>query len=312
MRRTQSIFEEAQATGCVQSVARTFAPVSVCRLFCSEGYPWQVAGVLREIIDALRIGCAPGARALGLAYEAAAIAARYRRVGASWEPHLAASRAVILRGAARCKKHERVLVIGAGACFDVPVAELAELFAEVILADVAVSVEARSWQRRLPGRVRAIAWDATGALVSLAAQRRSATPTEIEWLLAESDPGDPPGGEPDLVVSANCLSQLGLIPADRLAAADSDEELPERCAHLAARRHLAWLETRPGVRVLLSDVASLNIAPDGRELARRIIFKRLKLRLPDQSWRWDLAPIPEWSREWNRVHEVGAWIDGPV
>ncbi len=268
--------------------------------------------MIRELFDALRTRCAPGARALGLAYEAAAITARHRRVGTRWASHLAASREVILNGVERCRKRERVLVIGAGACFDVPVAELAERFSEVILADVAVSSAARRWQRRSGGKVRAIAWDATGALAALAARRASATTAEVERLFAECDPGESPGGEADLVVSANCLSQLGLIPADRLASAVTDEEMPVRCAHVAARRHLAWLAVRPGVRVLLSDVARLDVAADGHELARRTIFENLELRAPDKMWRWDLAPIPEWSREWNRVHEVGAWIDGPA
>jgi hypothetical protein len=128
-------------------------------------------------------------------------------------------------------------------------------------------------------------------------------------LFAGSDPGIPPGGEADLLVSANCLSQLGLIPADRLAAAKTDDEFASRCALATARRHLDWLAARSGVRVLVSDVARLDIAPDGRELVRRTIFEGLELRPPDQSWRWDLAPIPEWSREWHRVHEVSAWID---
>ena len=268
--------------------------------------------MLRELIDALRTQCAPGARPLGLAYESAAIDARYRRVGLSWEPHLVASCEMILRGGGRCQKHDRVLVIGAGDCFDVPVAELAERFSEVILADVAVSAVARRWQRRFPGRVRAVAWDATGALAELAARRKTANAAEVERLLAESDPGEPPGGEADLVVSANCLSQLGLIPGERFRAAESDDELTARCAQAAARRHLAWLAARSGVRVLLSDVARLDVAPDGRELARRTILKGLGLRPPDQLWRWNLAPIPEWSREWHRVHEVGAWMDGPV
>ena len=279
-------------------------------LFCRKAWTEHDVGMLRELIDALRTRCAPGARTLGLAYEAAAIVARYRRVGANWAPHLAASREFILRGAAHCQKRERVFVIGAGACFDVPVAELAERFSEVILADVAVSPVARRWQRQFPGRVRAMAWDVTGALATLAAQRRTASAAEVERLLAESDPGNLPGGEPDLVVSANCLSQLGLIPTDRFDATEFDEEFAERCVNIAARRHLAWLAARPGVRVLLSDLARLDVAVDGRELARRTIFKNLELRPPDQAWRWDLAPIPEWSREWHRIHEVGAWIDG--
>jgi hypothetical protein len=200
-------------------------------------------------------------------------------------------------------------VIGAGACFDVPVAELARIFSKVILADVAVSTVARQWQRRLPGQVRAVAWDATGALTALAVQRKTATSEEIVSVLADSDPGIPPGGEADLVVSANCLSQFGLIPAGRLSATDPDEALPDRCLRTAAQRHLAWLAVRPGVRVLLTDLARLDVAPDGRELARRTIFENLNLRPPDQHWRWDLAPIPEWNRKWHRVHEVGAWID---
>jgi hypothetical protein len=285
---------------------------AVCGLFCREAMRGQAFVMLRELIDLLRIRCAPGARMLGLAYEAAALAARYRRVGASWTPHLEASHAAILGGAERCRKHERVLVIGAGACLDVPVAELTERFSEVILADVAVSAGSRRWQRRLPGRVRAIAWDATGALVALADVRRAATAEIAEKLFSNSEPGEPPGGEPDLVISANCLSQLGLIPADRLAAADSDDELVGRCAQAAARRHLAWLAERSGVRVLLSDVARLDVAPDGRELVRRTIFEGLKLRAPDRSWRWNLGPIPEFSHEWHRVHEVGTWIDGPA
>lgn len=265
--------------------------------------------MLRELFDGLRLKCAPGARALGLAHEAVAIGARYRRVGASWNAHLDASRAAILRGAAFCKKHERVCVIGAGACLDVPVAELAGIFSEVILADAVVSPEAQRWQRKFSGRIRAIAWDATGTLAALASRRRTISAAEVVRLLANCDPGIPPGGEADLVASANCLSQLGLIPADRLTATDSDEELPERCMEAAAKRHLAWLGARLSVRVLISDVARLDLASDGREVICRTLFKNLNLRTPDESWRWNLAPIPEWSCESSRVHEVGAWID---
>jgi hypothetical protein len=268
--------------------------------------------MLRELFDAFRTRCAPGARSLGLAYEAASIAARHRRVGDSWESHLAASREAIVQAAALCKRHRRAIVIGAGACLDVPMMELANQFAEVILADVAVSTAARRWQRRFPGCVSVLAWDATGALASLAKRRRTLTPTEVEAIWLNSDPGVPPGGEADLVVSANCLSQLGLIPADRLAAADEDDGLVTRSAHAAASRHLAWMAARPGVRVVISDISRLDVSPDGRELARRTILASLSMRPPDRSWRWYLAPIPEFSREWHRVHEVGAWTDAPA
>ena len=210
-----------------------------------------------------------------------------------------------------CAEHHAPLVIGAGDCLDVPVAELVGQFAEVLLADVVVSPAARRLARRFRGRLRSIVWDATGALPRLAAGRRTITLTEARLIFEQAEPGSPPGGEPDLVVSANCLSQLGLVPGHSLSAAETDDKLPDACAAAAARRHLEWLAKRSGVRVVLADCARLDIAPDGRVLKREDLRGRFGLRVPDRAWRWELAPIPEWSPDFHRVHEVGAWIDGP-
>ena len=267
--------------------------------------------MLREFLRTLRVDCPPWARQLGLAREHAAIAARHERVSAAWAPHLEASHEAVLAAAARCRLRRRVLVIGAGDCLDVPVAELVGQFAEVLLADVVVSPAARRLARRFRGRLRSIVWDATGALPRLAAGRRTITLTEARLIFEQAEPGSPPGGEPDLVVSANCLSQLGLVPGHSLSAAETDEKLPGACAAAAARRHLEWLAKRSGVRVVLADCARLDIAPDGRVLKREDLRGRFGLRVPDRAWRWELAPIPEWSPDFHRVHEVGAWIDGP-
>jgi len=267
--------------------------------------------VLREFLHTLFVRCPPAARRLGLAHEQAAIAARHRRVPEAWAPHLAASRAAILEGAARCPAKRRALIIGAGDCLDVPVEELAARFEQVVLADVAVGLVARRWARRFPRRVQAVQWDATGALVALAKQRQALDRAAAVRLLANADPGPPPGGEPDLVVSANCLSQLGLVPGHSLRAAEKDDDLPKRTAAAAAKRHWRWLGARPGVRVLLADTAKLDLAPDGRVLKRESLSQDFGLPKPDRTWRWDLAPIPEWDREYHRVHEVGVWINGP-
>lgn len=265
-----------------------------------------------ELWKRLRTDTPRWARQLGLATEHFAIAKRHARVRAAWAPHLAASKQAILDGAARCAQHERALVVGAGDCLDVPVAELAERFKQVTLADIVVSAEAKRWAQTRPGRVHAVQWDATGALARLAPLRAVISAQDAPSLFAESDPGPPPGGEPDLLVSANCISQLGLVPGHSLVAAEKDEGLPARCAKVAARRHLDWLaDRRTAVRVLLVDAARLNIGPDGKLQKRETLYPRFGLREPDRVWRWDLAPIPEWSPDFHRVHEVGAWFDGP-
>jgi hypothetical protein len=272
----------------------------------------HAGGMLREFVHTLLVDCPRYARSLGLAHEHAAIAARHRRVRASWAPHLAASRAVILAGADRCAQRRLALVIGAGDCLDVPVVELAARFDEVVLADIVLSLRARWLARRTRGHVRCVCWDATGALARLAGARRAVRSAEARRIFEEANPGAPPGGEPDLVVSANCLSQLGLVPGHSLSAAGNDDGLPDRCAAAAARVHLAWLAARPGVRVLLADTARLDLAADGRVLKRDDLRNRFGLRAPDRSWRWQLAPVGEWSPDSQRVHEVGAWFDGPA
>lgn len=263
--------------------------------------------MLRSFLQRWFTECPPAARVLGLLREHEDIARRHERVRTALAPHLAASRAAILEAAQDCTQRERVLVIGAGDCLDVPVAELVEIFREVVLADVVVSRTARRWARQRRGRVRAINWDASGALATLAARRERITAGEAPEIFAQADPGAPPGGPPDLIVSANCISQLGLVPGHSLPAMAGDQALPERCARAAAKRHLAWLQAQPGAKVLLADAARLDIGPDGRQLKKETLHERFGLPKPQRTWRWDLAPIPEWSREFHRVHEVGVW-----
>ncbi|HLP08638.1 MAG TPA: hypothetical protein VK178_10760 [Opitutaceae bacterium] len=267
--------------------------------------------MLAELLRYFTLRCPPWARLLGMAREHVAITYRHRRTAAAWAPHLDASKAAILEGAERCRERRRALVIGAGDCRDVPVAELAARFDEVVLTDVVLGPELRRFARRSGGKVRAEVWDATGVLAELARGWRSLTPGQVEVLFAKGDPGQPPGGEPDLVVSANCISQLGIVPVDSFPGAKGDEAFSERCGAAAARRHVQWLAARTGVRVLLGDRARLDVAADGRELKRERMPGMDGLRKPDREWRWLLAPIPEWSADFDRVHEVGAWIDGP-
>jgi hypothetical protein len=264
--------------------------------------------MILDFLNPWRTDCPPAAQALGLLHEHRAITRRHERMKDAWASHLLASREAILAGAARCLQRRSVLVIGAGDCLDVPVAELAAEFERVVLADIVIGPEARRWATTLAPRVRCEVWDASGALAAVAARMATLTPAEALAIFEATDAGPPPGGEADLVVSANCISQLGLVPGHSLPAKEQDSGLPDRCARAAARRHLTWLAARSGVRVLLADMARLNLSTDGRVIKRESLSERYGLAQPDRQWRWNLAPIPEWSPDFHRVHEVGAWI----
>lgn len=264
--------------------------------------------MLSALFERLFTQALPPARELGLVREHRKIGQRFARVRAAWEPHLEASRAMIVEVAARVRRRERCVVIGAGDCLDVPVAELAGMFREVVLADAVIGPEARRLAKAFAGVVRTENWDASGALERLAEMKALVDAAGAARVFAEADPGPLPGGEADFLVSANCVSQLGLVPGHSLPAEARDKELPERCARAAGKRHVDWLKERTGVRLLLADAARLDIAADGRQLKRETLHERFGLEKQDRTWRWDLAPIPEWSPDFHRVHEVGAWV----
>lgn len=264
--------------------------------------------MILDFLNPWRTDCPVAARELGLLHEHRAIARRHARMQRAWASHLQASREAILAAAAHCAQRRSVLVIGAGDCLDVPVAELAAQFERVVLADIVIGPVARGWAKKLGPKMRCEAWDASGALATLAARKAALTPAEALAIFSAADAGPLPGGEADLLVSANCISQLGLVPGHSLPAKEQDGDLPDRCAKAAARRHLTWLAARSGVRVLLADMARLNLSPDGQVIKRESLSERYGLAQPDRQWRWNLAPIPEWAPDFHRVHEVGAWI----
>jgi len=282
--------------------------------------------MLREFLRTLNVDCPTWARQLGLAREHAAIAARHERARAAWAPHLAASGETILAGAARCPTRRRGLIIGAGDCLDVPVAELVDQFDEVWLADVVVSPAARSLARRFRGRLRCVSWDATGALARLAGGRRTITPAAARLLFEQADPGPPPGGEPDLVVSANCLSQLGLVPGHSLPAAERDEKLPTPAQRRPpgatwtgwqseAASGCSWLILRASTSLLTGASSSARICADASACGPRTEFGGgSSRRFRSGAWsstgctklaRGSTAPLPRWN-QFNRIGAAGS------
>src|SRR4051794_1867981 len=85
-------------------------------------------------------------RRMGYLGELLGIKARYARCRAAWEPHLQNTRTIITRAAAKCAQRRKAVVLGSGLLLDVPLAELAGAFREVILVDVVHPLEVR-WQR---------------------------------------------------------------------------------------------------------------------------------------------------------------------
>ncbi len=211
---------------------------------------------------------------MGHLREIIAIQARHRRHRAAWAPHLEATCATVLEAADGCARHDTVLVAGSGLLLDVPIDALAARFARVLLADVVHLRTARRRTRAL-SNVFHVEADVTGCLEAVHRTRGPAAP-------AGPFLDDP---RIDLVVSANLLSQLPLLPCAWLGV-----EPDGAFARTLVEGHLAWLRSFPRA-CLVTDwqrVYSTGEVEDALAGAA--------LPAGGREWTWAVAPRGEIAR----------------
>ena len=251
--------------------------------------------MILEALQALRVGAGGGVRRMGFLTECVGIWARQRRHGAVWADHQARSQAAIL-AALPSPPRRRALVFGAALVLDVPLAELAAAFEEVVLVDLMFLPATRRAAKRL-GNVTLCVHDVSESLAGIEAGRpRVAVPTRFH-----DDP------TVDLVVSANLLSQLPIVPNAYLARKFAWEEAA--CAALGGAlvdAHLAYLAGFRCAVVLISDVERFVEDRDGREIARFSALFDRSLDWPGEEWLWPVAPLGEIDRDHRVIHRVRA------
>ena len=130
--------------------------------------------------------------------------------GGIWEEHFERTRAVIRAAVARCRSRRKAVVLGSGWLNDVPLADLAAAFREVILVDAVHPFSVRRRVRRLPN-VRLLTTDISG--VAEAVFRAARTPGPLPRHMPDLFCAD---SEVDLVASVNLLSQLPYWPEQYL------------------------------------------------------------------------------------------------
>jgi hypothetical protein len=216
---------------------------------------------------------------LGYLKEQIAIAARHRRLHHAWKEHLERSRRFVLWSAANCPGQNKVVILGSGGLLDVPLCDLADDFAEVVLVDIFHSPAVIAWAQQYPN-VDLVEADLTGLVDGMAGGEMPAEPPLPEI----------PDADADLVVSLNLLGQLPLIPA---------RYVPEKQAKAFAaeiqRQHLRALQALPG-RVCLITETVREFVEDGAVDETEPTLADIKLPDPDESWIWNLAPAPELER----------------
>ncbi|MGE4218427.1 MAG: hypothetical protein AB7G39_03175 [Alphaproteobacteria bacterium] len=245
--------------------------------------------MLAELLEYLTTDCPAFARRHGYLREAIALRHRHRRLARAWAPHLAAAQAVVTQAIQRCARRRTALVLGSGLLADLPMDALAAGFERVLLADAVHLRPARRIAARFSNATLVHA-DLTGIAI------------DLDRLLASGWRGDPVPSptvfldEPgiDLVVSANLLSQLPLMPAAALARRGVlDAAARARFCTAVVAAHLAYLRRFDATVCLITDTERTVIGRDGTVLGVQDALHGAALPGGDTTWDWDFLPPGE-------------------
>jgi hypothetical protein len=241
--------------------------------------------MLTDLLKRLFTPCSVHLRELGLPRELAGIRERFQRFGDAWRPHCDRSKKLVGSAIARCERHRRCLVIGSSWLHDVPLAELAGAFDEVVLLDLLHPLAAR-WEARRHRTVRLVEHDITAALEHAWAVGQTRAP------LGRPQPALPADvGEADLTVSLNLLSQLPCMPERYLQRrrSHSPANIAAFSRHLV-EAHLAFLRRQAGVVTLIADVEMRTVSQSGELVSSVDTLYGAAPLLGDESWDWALVP----------------------
>lgn len=241
--------------------------------------------MILEWLHHLLTPCPRHLRGMGYLREIIAMEARYARNREAWTMHLAECKALIREAAEACPAHGKATIYGSGLLLDVPLAELAGRFREVVLVDIlhlpAVRRAARAWPN-----LRLVDADVSGVVAEVHAGG-----------LPIPDLPALPEGDADLVVSLNILSQLPLIPSWWAEKRHPKEKVEAFCRSVV-EHHLALLRGCPGMVCLISEVEDLYCeGPEVRD--RDPALWGVALPEGGREWTWDIAPRPELSPDYD-------------
>ncbi|WP_299380718.1 hypothetical protein [uncultured Kiloniella sp.] len=260
--------------------------------------------MLIEALNFLSARCEGKFKRFGYLHEAIAIDARFRRCKSAWKSHLENTKSEILSAIDKTSKHAKVVVLGAGAGYDIPLDELERQFDRVVLVDV---VFLRSIRKKAEksSKITLVEADLTGLVDSLEYLGSDFDVKEIQ----SKPPVDLLGGA-DLVISCNILSQLPICIQNWLikSGVDEDDGDLQKCCRKIITDHLKWLENSDSSVLLVTDlerrVEPVKVMEEG-EIRDNALYG-LKFNKLAANWIWDIAPSPEVDTAYHLKHLVGS------
>lgn len=258
--------------------------------------------MILEYIESLLVSAPKWARHMGYVREAIAIEARAKRCKANWASHQNNTKAAILEAVETRDQNRTVLLVGSGACLDVPLAELAQIFERVVLVDV---VHPRKSKRHGLDNVVQVDLDITGHMATLCSD-----PGILPDVISPTFYHDFP--DIDFVLSVNVASQLPVMPLQYLAKMTGrklshDDDVLDSFSKDIIAAHFRWLSGFKCPAALICDRAWERLDLSGKLLVSDDPLYELNMIMPAKEWYWDVAPAKEIGANYARRNRVGYW-----
>ena len=257
--------------------------------------------MLPELFELLRTPATPFARKIGYHKELIAINARFKRNRAYWRLHLEKTRETITRACEKSTSHNCVVVIGAGSLLDIPIFYLEESFEKVYLLDVVFSRKVINLARKI-SNVELITHDINGLDVNMGISKKNKSIPGINASLPEAIV------DPDIVISANILSQLPLLPIRYFHKLGINEQTLYEFGRNIIESHLNLLANLECKSCLVTDKSRI-ISQDEDKIETESALFDVALPEANEQWLWQLAPAGEIDPGSDISAEVVAFYD---
>lgn len=256
--------------------------------------------MIREIFSYISAKSTKEARAFGHLHESISLVEREKRCQEYWISHRTHCKNLILKTVEQLKAYGSILVLGSGPLHEIPLIELATIFKKVDLIDVVHLNETKKKYAHLKN-VYFIEADVT-ELESVIHKEKRITNTIPTLYLAENY---------NLVISANLLSQLSYhlryFLEKNASTKLTNEELDSFCYQVSFDHYRYITQFRCPV-VLITDTETHFIGNNDEVIEVQTPYINFALPAANEEWWWNLAPKPEFSKDFSVKMKVSAFV----
>ncbi|MEK2689745.1 hypothetical protein [Bdellovibrio sp. GT3] len=262
--------------------------------------------MLLESLEFLLTPTSPIARKYGFLYSSISLRHRYHRQKKNWLPHLKNCQDIFLETAQSLPQRKSVVVMGSAHLHEIPLHLLMDNFQQVTLVDVIHPLKHHLQAKRY-SRLKLVTMDLTNALDKIQDLNSLDDLNSLAQKMANEQLFH---FDADLIVSANLLSQLALLPLDAVEKKIKRPlELPEKdiiCTQFA-ETHLKNLKSCTGTKLIYSDREVIyrdknnEVIYTGQYPVNFEGYQKLK------EWYWMLAPLKEASKDYSIEMKIEAY-----